>query len=232
MQDAPALARLAYQTDRIAARLGAPPGISDENNALETGYDPVLRCWPGWLRDLGIRLDLLPEVVEPATPLGTIDPSLAGRSGLTANTVIVAGTTDGCAAFLATGANAVGDAVTSLGSTLPLKQLSERPIFSPEHGAYSHRMSTRWLAGDASNSGGAAQAAFRPRCGCSAQRTHRSPDEQLSARSEEAAVGAAALALAARRSAVSTAASVKRRKAARVGRYWPEAKWQVWNRPG
>jgi sugar (pentulose or hexulose) kinase len=106
MQDAPAVARLAHPADWIAARLGAPPGISDENNALKTGYDPVLRCWPGWLRDLGIRLDLLPEVVEPATPLGTIDPALAVRFGLSANTVIDAGTTDGCAAFLAAGANA------------------------------------------------------------------------------------------------------------------------------
>jgi sugar (pentulose or hexulose) kinase len=158
MQDAPAVARLAHPADWIAARLGAPPGISDENNALKTGYDPVLRCWPGWLRDLGIRLDLLPEVVEPATPLGTIDPALAVRFGLSANTVIAAGTTDGCAAFLATGANAVGYAMTSLGSTLTLRQLCDRPIFSPKHGVYSHRMKTRWLAGSASNSGGAALA--------------------------------------------------------------------------
>jgi hypothetical protein len=140
--------RLGLRISPTGSPLGSahPPGISDENNALKTGYDPALRCRPGWLRDLGIRLDLLDKVVKPGTQVGTIDPPLAGRSGLPANTVIAAGTTDGCAAFLATGANAVGDAVTSLGSTLPLKQLYERPIFSPEHGAYSHRMSTRWLA--------------------------------------------------------------------------------------
>jgi sugar (pentulose or hexulose) kinase len=158
MQGVPGTARLSHQADWIAAQLGAPFGISDENNALKTGYDPVQRCWPGWLRDLGIRAALLPEVVKPGTPIGTIDPALASRFGLPANVVIAAGTTDGCAAYLATGADRVGEAVTSLGSTLTLKQLCERPIFSPEYGVYSHRLGDRWLAGGASNSGGAALA--------------------------------------------------------------------------
>ncbi len=158
MQGVPGTARLCHQADWIAAQLGAPFGISDENNALKTGYDPVRRCWPAWLRDLGIRLPLLPEVVEPGTPIGTIDPALAARFGLPADVIIAAGTTDGCAAFLATGADTVGEAVTSLGSTLTLKQLCDRPIFSPEYGVYSHRLGDRWLAGGASNSGGAALA--------------------------------------------------------------------------
>jgi len=105
MQGVPGTARLSHQADWIAARLGAPFGISDENNALKTGYDPVQRCWPCWLRDLGIRRALLPEVVEPGTPIGTIDPAVATRFGLPADVVIAAGTTDGCAAFLATGAD-------------------------------------------------------------------------------------------------------------------------------
>ncbi len=160
MQGVPGTARLSHQADWIAAQLGAPFGISDENNALKTGYDPVQRCWPGWLRDLGIRMALLPEVVEPGTPIGTIDPALATRFGLPADVLIAAGTTDGCAAFLATGADTVGEAVTSLGSTLTLKQFSERPIFAPEYGVYSHRLGDRWLAGGASNSGGAALARY------------------------------------------------------------------------
>jgi sugar (pentulose or hexulose) kinase len=160
MQDEPGTARLAHQADWIAAQFGAPVGISDENNALKTGYDPVQRCWPGWLRGLGIRVALLPEVVEPGTPIGAIDPVLARRFGLPADVVIAAGTTDGCAAFLATGADTVGEAVTSLGSTLTLKQLCDRPIFSPKYGVYSHRLGSRWLAGGASNSGGAALARY------------------------------------------------------------------------
>jgi sugar (pentulose or hexulose) kinase len=160
MQGAPGAARLAHQADWIASRLGAPLGVSDENNALKTGYDPVRRCWPGWLRDLGIRMALLPDIVAPGTRIGTIDPAVAGRFGMAAGVAIAAGTTDGCAAFLATGADAVGEAVTSLGSTLTLKQLCERPVFAPEYGVYSHRLGDRWLAGGASNSGGAALARY------------------------------------------------------------------------
>ncbi len=160
MQDAPGTARLAHQADWVAAQLGAPLGISDENNALKTGYDPVRRCWPGWLRSLGVRVALLPEVVEPGTPIGVIDPALATRFGLPNDVVIAAGTTDGCAAFLATGADTVGEAVTSLGSTLTLKQLCDRPIFSAKYGVYSHRLGRRWLAGGASNSGGGALARY------------------------------------------------------------------------
>src|SRR5262249_34407704 len=79
---------------------------------------------------------------------------------ISADAVIVAGTTDGCAAFLATGASEAGEGVTSLGSTLVLKLLSDRPIFAPEQGVYSHRLGERWLVGGARTSGGGALLRF------------------------------------------------------------------------
>ena len=79
---------------------------------------------------------------------------LPGKFGLSKTLSIIAGTTDGCAAFLASGASEPGDGVTSLGTTLTLKLLSDRPVFSPEYGIYSHRIGDQWLAGGASNSGG------------------------------------------------------------------------------
>ena len=75
--------------------------------------------------------------------------------GLPKNTYVHAGTTDGCAAFLATGAHQIGDAVTSLGSTLVLKIASNHPVNAPQFGIYSHRVGNLWLAGGASNTGGA-----------------------------------------------------------------------------
>jgi sugar (pentulose or hexulose) kinase len=67
-----------------------------------------------------------------------------------------AGTTDSIAAFFASGARTPGDAVTSLGSTLVLKLCTRKPVSSNPHGVYSHRLDhDRWLAGGASNSGGA-----------------------------------------------------------------------------
>jgi sugar (pentulose or hexulose) kinase len=98
----------------------------------------------------------LPSVVPPGTVTEKISRSRAAELGLPAELAIVAGTTDGCAAFLATGATKVGEAVTSLGTTLILKLLSKRPLFAPEFGVYSHRIDDVWLTGGASNSGGAA----------------------------------------------------------------------------
>lgn len=149
-----------HQADWISARLSGCYGISDENNCLKLGYDPVRRCWPDWLPALGIAADLLPEVVAPGTPIGHLQAPEILALGYPAALRVVAGTTDSVAAFIATGADTPGDAVTSLGSTLVLKVLSDAPISAPQYGIYSHRLGDHWLAGGASNSGGAVLLAF------------------------------------------------------------------------
>jgi hypothetical protein len=145
-----------HQADWIAGRLGACHGISDENNALKLGYDPVTRSWPAWIDHLDVPRELLPKVLVPGTSFAEIDPNAARTLGLPPSARIAAGTTDGVAAFIATRADQPGDAVTSLGTTLVLKLLASRPIFAANQGVYSHRLGERWLAGGASNSGGAA----------------------------------------------------------------------------
>ena len=168
----PGVDKVLHQADWLAGQLSGRFDVTDENNALKTGYDPVARRWPEALAATGARLGLLPEVLPAGEPVGSISPSAARRFGLPASVLVVAGTTDGCASFLATGAEAVGDGVTALGSTLTVKLLSDRPIFAPQYGLYSHRVLDRWLAGGASNTGGQVLAA------------HFSPDEiaALSAR--------------------------------------------------
>jgi sugar (pentulose or hexulose) kinase len=88
--------------------------------------------------------------------MDTIAPRRAAELGLASDVLIVAGTTDGCAAVLAAGAEKCGEAVTSLGNTLVLKLLTDRPLFASSWGVYSHRFGDAWVAGGASNSGGAA----------------------------------------------------------------------------
>ncbi|MFA7387906.1 MAG: FGGY-family carbohydrate kinase [Thiohalobacteraceae bacterium] len=145
---------LLHQADWLAGRLSGRFGHSDENNALKLGYDPVARDWPAWLERLGIPRAVLPEVRPPGTPRGPLRQDWARRWAMP-GTRVVAGTTDSTAAFIATGAVRVGQAVSSLGSTLVLKVLAERPVFAPAYGVYSHRLGDRWLVGGASNSGGA-----------------------------------------------------------------------------
>ena len=158
MQEKGAIQRVLHQADWIAGRFSGRFDVSDENNALKTGYDPVKREWPQWIGETGLTVGLLPQVVSAGERTGTILPAVADRYGLPRDTAVVAGTTDGCAAFLASGASEPGDGVTSLGTTLTIKLLSDRPVFAPNYGIYSHRIGDQWLAGGASNSGGAALA--------------------------------------------------------------------------
>jgi D-ribulokinase len=154
----PNLARVIHQADWIAGTLSGRFDLSDENNALKTGYDPVARHWPGWIEAAGLNTALLPRVLPPGSAAGHVSAAAAARFGLSLGTMVVAGTTDGCASFLATGASKPGEAVTALGSSLTLKLLSDRPVFAPQFGIYSHRIGDAWLAGGASNSGGKALA--------------------------------------------------------------------------
>ena len=141
-----------HEADWVAGRLCGRFDVTDANNALKTGYDPRVGAWPEWIAATGFDAARLPRVVAPGTPVGTVLRGL----GLPPNAVVVAGTTDGCAAFLATGADQPGDGVSSLGTTLTLKQLSAAPVFAPEFGIYSHLVLGNWLPGGASNTGGAA----------------------------------------------------------------------------
>jgi sugar (pentulose or hexulose) kinase len=145
---------LLHQADWINFNLGAPFGISDENNVLKTGYDPINRCWPDWL-DLITNRSVLAKVVPPGTIIGHLAADLCRQFNLTSPPKIVTGTTGSIAALLATGAHNLGHAVTSLGSTLAVKVISDTPIFLPEQGIYSHRLADKWLVGGASNTGGA-----------------------------------------------------------------------------
>ena len=144
-----------HQSDWITGRLMGSWGHTDHNNALKLGFNPETLNWPDWFSALKVETRLLPEVTAPGEELGTISQEIAMSFGMANDTIVVAGTTDGTAAFLAAGATMPGHGVTSLGSTLVIKLLSEKPVFSPEHGVYSHRLGNQWLAGGASNSGGA-----------------------------------------------------------------------------
>ncbi|NOT82462.1 MAG: carbohydrate kinase, partial [Gallionella sp.] len=95
----------------------------------------------------------LPHVVAPGEVIGNIQADIAAHFGINPDCKIHAGTTDSIAAFNATGVDELGVGVTSLGTTLVLKQLCEHRIEAPEYGIYSHRYGNKWLVGGASNAG-------------------------------------------------------------------------------
>lgn len=148
-----------HQADWLAFLLHGKLGVSDCNNALKSGCDPETLDYPAWIKALPVAF-LLPSIVEPGTVIGSLSSRIAHHFSLPGNCVVRAGTTDSIAAFIASGASQPGEAVTSLGSTLVLKLLSEKKVESAQHGIYSHRFGKLWLTGGASNSGGAVLRAF------------------------------------------------------------------------
>lgn len=142
------------QADWLTGLLCERPGVTDYHNALKMGLDLDTLTWPTWIERL-LDTRLLPAPTAPGTPLATVSRRCARDLGVNPGCMVRTGTTDSIAAFLAAGASESGDAVTSLGSTLVLKLLSETRVESTEHGVYSHWFGHRWLAGGASNAGGA-----------------------------------------------------------------------------
>ncbi len=149
---------------------------SDWHNALKLGYDVRELRYPDWLfallEEVGIDATtrVLPEVNEPGKVIDKISSAITKQYGLNKDAVIVGGTTDSNAAFLAATANGgtaptYGIAVTSLGSTLAMKMLSRTFVEDSSTGVYSHRFpilapksstcgeEEAWLVGGASNVG-------------------------------------------------------------------------------
>jgi len=144
-----------HQADYILGKLSNNFSLSDENNCLKLGFDVVNMTWnQDAMQSLGIDLSLLPEVFPAGTLVASIHKAQASKLGLPESLQLVTGTTDSIAAFIATGTQQLGEAVTSLGSTLVVKLLADKPIFSVKYGVYSHRLGDQWLVGGASNSGG------------------------------------------------------------------------------
>jgi len=142
------------QASWLASMLTGKPGLTDYHNALKLGYDAARLVWPDWLHAVNVHT-YLPRVLTPGRLLGNVTQAVARKLDLPPHCCVRAGTTDSTAAFIASGASTPGDAVTSLGSTLVLKLLSARRVEAAPLGVYSHRFGSRWLAGGASNSGGA-----------------------------------------------------------------------------
>ncbi|MBM0741488.1 FGGY-family carbohydrate kinase [Phormidium sp. CLA17] len=145
---------LLHQADWLAFLLHGQLGVSDYHNCLKLGYDVARLEYPSWMAGLDV-MPLLPQVRSPGSVVGTIVAAVAHQLGLPINCQICTGTTDSIAAFLASGITEIGEAVTSLGSTLVLKLLSATPIENGTYGIYSHRLGDLWLVGGASNTGGA-----------------------------------------------------------------------------
>lgn len=147
----------AHAADYLVGKLTGDFCVTDSSNALKTGVDLVSGAWPGFIGTLGVPVAKLPRVVRPGERVGTVSARAAGETGLPAGTPVIAGATDGTAAFLASGACLPGDWNITIGTTVVLRGVSRELILDPQGRYYSHRHPDGlWLPGGASNVGGEA----------------------------------------------------------------------------
>jgi len=146
---------IAHAADYIVGRLTGQFGITDTSNVLKTGYDSARQEYPAFFGQLGLPRALLPRVVKSGTIIGVPSRSCGQEIGLSAGTRVVAGATDGTAAFIASGASSPGDWNSTLGTTLVVRGVSENRIADAQGRIYCHRHPDGyWLPGGASNVGG------------------------------------------------------------------------------
>lgn len=140
-----------HATDFLNAWLAGTTDVpTDFTNAMKTGVDLPSEMWSAGLPPIR-----LPEVLAPGKPFATLCDALRKRWGLTGSCILVTGATDSNAAFYASGAAAVGDWSTTIGTTLAVKGLSATRIDDPEARIYCHKHPDgMWLPGGASNAGG------------------------------------------------------------------------------
>lgn len=146
---------VAHAADYIVARLTGVLGVSDQSNALKTGFDLVDFEWPAFIEDdLGIERRRLPRVARSGEFIATVSGECAAETGLAETTRIVAGMTDGSADQVASGASRPGDWNTVLGTTIILKGLTRELLKDPLGRVYCHRHPLGyWMPGGASNVG-------------------------------------------------------------------------------
>lgn len=144
---------LLHPADWLAGKLTGTFGISDASNALKLGYEPDTGRWSSTVAFSGIDPAFLPSVVPVGDQIGKVCALASEESSIPAGTPVIAGATDGIAGLIASGASRVGDANTTLGTTLVWKVISSRKP-APWPSVYCHlHPSGAWAPGAASNTG-------------------------------------------------------------------------------
>ncbi len=144
-----------HAADFITGKLCGRFDISDETNALKSGYDIFSRSWPDYIyKELPLKKEWLPGVVETGKPIGYLAAGLSKELGLPSYVAVTSGMTDGCASQVASGAVNVGDWNTTIGTTMVIKGVTAQPIWDPQGRLYNHRHPHGYfMPGGAGNTG-------------------------------------------------------------------------------
>lgn len=122
-------------------------------------FDCVKMQWDEDLCALaGITVDMLPPVVKPADIIGKVTPEAAGKTGLSAGTPVICGTTDTVLEVFAAGAVKPGDMTVKLATAGRICVITDRAYPDRHLVNYAHVVEGLWYPGTATK---AAAASYR-----------------------------------------------------------------------
>lgn len=149
-----------HAADFVVGKLTSNLDATDTSNALKSGVDLLDGSWPAFIETrLGLPLAKFPTAYRPGELVGEVSAVAAAETGLAPGTPVIAGATDGTAAFLASGAKSPGDWNLNIGTTIAIRGISNTLIRDAQGRIYCHRHPEGfWLPGGASNVGGEALA--------------------------------------------------------------------------
>lgn len=144
-----------HQTDYIVGKLTGNYHTTDYSNALKTGYDLFHERWGDFIPQAGLDIEKLPKVVPPGEKIASISEKAARETGLSKDTLVAAGATDGYASAFSAGAVRPGEWASIIGTTFVLKGVTREFIKDSQGRVYSHKHPEGYyMPGGASNAGG------------------------------------------------------------------------------
>lgn len=125
-------------------------------------YDMKARVWSRELFALtGFDFAALPELVEPASRLGSVTPQAAADTGIPAGTPVICGTSDSAVEDYGAGAVEPGDCIVKLATAGNVNVMTASACPYPSTLTYGHVIPGMWYTVSATNAAALCQRWFR-----------------------------------------------------------------------
>lgn len=148
---------------RLTGELASEPALAGEAGLL----DIATREWAAPLLSiLGLRADLLPRLLAPGEPTGTVDRRAAEATGLPEGVPVVVAGPDTQCGLVAMGIVAPGEAGIVAGWSTTAQAVTTAPTLDPHHRTWAglHTAPGRWVAEANAGDGGNAYRWLRDLC--------------------------------------------------------------------
>ena len=140
---------LRHQSDLITGWFLKDWTHGEEGNNLKLGWDLKKESWPKSYLNTSWQ-KCLPKIIKSGKIIGQVNSDLAKRFNLNKKLLLISGTTDSNASFIAASLGKE-DGLTVLGTTIVVKKIVDKAI--KEQGVTTHRVSGNWICGGSSNAG-------------------------------------------------------------------------------